>query len=79
MIIIYWIETGPQGLFPRHEEHEETQLSLVLQRCQQLRADGYSHVCISSEPSGSVGKPGVDAVENGLCPDGVAYDWKKRR
>ena len=26
-----------------------------------------------------VGKFGVDAVENGLCPDGVEYNWKKRR
>jgi len=22
---------------------------------------------------------GVDAVTNGKCPDGVEYDWKKRR
>jgi len=24
-----------------------------------------------------VGKFGVDTVANGLCPDGVAYDWNK--
>ena len=24
-----------------------------------------------------VGKFGVDAVANGLCPDGIAYDWNK--
>jgi hypothetical protein len=24
-----------------------------------------------------VGKFGVDSVQNGLCPDGVAYDWNK--
>jgi hypothetical protein len=23
------------------------------------------------------GRFGVDAVQNGLCPDGVAYDWNK--
>lgn len=23
------------------------------------------------------GKFGVDAVANGVCPDGVAYDWNK--
>lgn len=23
------------------------------------------------------GRFGVDAVENGTCPDGVAYDWNK--
>jgi hypothetical protein len=24
-----------------------------------------------------VGKFGVDSVEDGKCPDGVAYDWNK--
>ena len=24
-----------------------------------------------------VGRFGVDAVEDGVCPDGVAYDWNK--
>lgn len=24
-----------------------------------------------------VGKFGVDSIENGVCPDGVAYDWNK--
>lgn len=23
------------------------------------------------------GKFGVDSVQNGLCPDGIAYDWNK--
>ena len=26
-----------------------------------------------------VGKFGVDSIEDGLCPDGVEYNWKKRR
>lgn len=26
-----------------------------------------------------VGKFGVDSVVDGVCPDGVKYDWKKRR
>lgn len=26
-----------------------------------------------------VGKFGVDAVVDGVCPDGVEYSWKKRR
>lgn len=26
-----------------------------------------------------VGKFGVDSIEDGLCPDGVKYDWMKRR
>jgi len=24
-----------------------------------------------------VGKFGVDSIKNGLCPDGVKYDWNK--
>jgi len=24
-----------------------------------------------------VGKFGVDSIENGICPDGVVYDWNK--
>ena len=26
-----------------------------------------------------VGKFGADSVIDGKCPDGIAYDWKKRR
>lgn len=26
-----------------------------------------------------VGIFGVDSIENGVCPDGVEYSWKKRR
>lgn len=26
-----------------------------------------------------VGKFGVDSVKDGICPDGVDYNWKKRR
>lgn len=26
-----------------------------------------------------VGRFGVDSIEQGQCPDGVAYDWMKRR
>jgi hypothetical protein len=26
-----------------------------------------------------VGLFGADSVKDGLCPDGVEYDWKKRR
>ena len=25
-----------------------------------------------------VGKFGVDSIKNGLCPDGIAYDWNKK-
>ena len=25
----------------------------------------------------AVGRFGVDSVKNGVCPDGIAYDWNK--
>ena len=26
-----------------------------------------------------VGRFGADSIEDGMCPDGIPYDWKKRR
>jgi hypothetical protein len=34
-------------------------------------------VTIRSEDFEVVGRFGVDSVKNGVCPDGVAYDWNK--
>jgi hypothetical protein len=34
-------------------------------------------VTISGPDFEIVGVFGVDAVRNGVCPDGVAYDWNK--
>ncbi len=34
-------------------------------------------VTIKGEDFEVVGKFGVDSIKNGLCPDGVAYDWNK--
>lgn len=34
-------------------------------------------VTIKSKEFELVGMFGVDAVSNGKCPDGVAYDWNK--
>ena len=34
-------------------------------------------VTIRGEDFEVVGMFGVDSVKNGVCPDGVAYDWNK--
>ena len=34
-------------------------------------------VTISGNGFEIVGKFGVDSIEHGVCPDGVAYDWNK--
>ena len=36
-------------------------------------------VTISGNGMEVVGHFGVDSVKDGVCPDGIAYDWKKRR
>jgi hypothetical protein len=36
-------------------------------------------VTITSQDFELVGVFGVDIIQNGVCPDGIAYDWKKRR
>lgn len=57
----------------------DNELTAVLAEAEVLRKSGATHVCISSELSGSVGKAGVTAVENGKTPDGQDYTWMKRR
>jgi hypothetical protein len=54
-------------------------LTLALQTCDRLRAEAYDHVTISSAMPNSVGKPGVDSVQNGTLPSGEPYGWRKRR
>lgn len=34
-------------------------------------------VTIKSSDFEIVGKFGVDSIVDGLCPDGIAYDWNK--
>jgi hypothetical protein len=34
-------------------------------------------ITIKGEDFEVVGRFGVDSVKNGLCPDGVVYDWNK--
>jgi hypothetical protein len=36
-----------------------------------------SFVKIQGDEYEIVGKFGVDSIENGVCPDGVKYDWNK--
>jgi hypothetical protein len=35
------------------------------------------YVTIKSKDFEVVGLFGVDSVQNGMCPDGVIYDWNK--
>ena len=54
-------------------------LDKALKWANELRANGNRFVTIASENPDSVGPAGVDAVVDGLLPDGTEYTWKKRR
>lgn len=75
-IVIYFLNDA--GM-PEAEHFRSEQLMPALAFCEQKRKSGARHVSLSSELSDSVGKPGVTAVVDGKTPDGVDYDWKKRR
>jgi hypothetical protein len=55
------------------------ELKQALDYAQMLRSCGYDFVTMCSEDPNSVGRPGVDAVVDGVLPDGEAYEWMKRR
>lgn len=54
-------------------------LDQALKWANELRANGNRFVTIASENPDSVGLAGVDAVVDGILPDGTEYTWKKRR
>lgn len=60
-------------------------LSVELDKCETLdsamavaRQLGF-FVTIKSASYEICGVFGVDSIKDGVCPDGVAYDWMKRR
>ena len=74
MYKVYW--TDPCG---QNCGEEFTDLTLALQHTEFLRGLEREFVCLVSELKDCVTKPGVDAVINGLLPDGTDYTWRKRR
>jgi hypothetical protein len=57
----------------REVETEFKDLDLAMTFAKKLNA----FVTIRGGEFEIVGKFGVDSVEDGKCPDGVAYDWNK--
>ena len=57
------------------EEH----MADALKKTQELRNSGATFVTMVSENPNQVGKNGVDAVADGMLPDGTKYTWMKRR
>ena len=54
-------------------ETEFTSLDLAMEFAKELNV----FVTIQGGEFEIVGKFGVDSIEDGLCPDGVVYDWNK--
>ena len=52
-------------------------LPQALSACEEFRKIKMTFVTMVAEDPNCVGKPGVDTIKDGLCPDGVAYDWNK--
>lgn len=75
MYKVYW--TVPVNNEAFSEDFAD--MTLALSRAKSLRNSGRTFVTIVSENPNSVGKPGVDSVENGQLPDGTDYTWRKRR
>lgn len=74
-IVVYWMtEAGPQA-----ETFSSTDFSGALKKTESVRKEGFQHVVMSNQMDESVGKPGVQSVENGKTPDGHEYTWTKRR
>ena len=82
IVVFYLRNHSPDGQEPAWQpeclSYGDAQMGEALARCQALRGDPrHAHVTISSELRDMVGQIGVAAVENGLTPDGHAYDWSK--
>jgi hypothetical protein len=57
----------------KKQENEFANLDLAMDYAKQLN----EFVTIKGNGLEVVGRFGVDSVENGVCPDGIAYDWNK--
>lgn len=76
-IVVYWLEGEGEAALPVCEFFAGTQLTQALACAEDRRRAGHRHVSISTELEGSVGRPGVTAVEGGRTPDGEVYEWSK--
>lgn len=72
MFKIYWTDADQQPW-----AQDESQLTAALAIVKSRRDAGCTFVTMVAEDPQQVGRPGVDAVENGKTPDGHAYEWSK--
>jgi hypothetical protein len=60
-------------LITKTQEQEFDDLDQAMEQAQLLN----EFVTITGNGFEIVGRFGVDSVENGMCPDGIPYDWNK--
>jgi hypothetical protein len=60
-------------LITKTQEHEFDDLDRAMDHAKVLN----EFVTIVGNGFEIVGRFGVDSVRNGICPDGIAYDWNK--
>jgi hypothetical protein len=74
MYKIYWTDftNTSQGIYT-------STLTGALRIVEEKRREGFTFVTMVSEDPNSIGRPGVDSIEDGLLPDGTEYTWRKRR
>ena len=58
---------------------EETFKVLTLAEAMNLAKHKNEFVRIVGKDFEVVGMFGADSIKDGVCPDGIDYDWKKRR
>jgi hypothetical protein len=56
---------------------EETFKVLTLAEAMNVAKSMNEFVTIKGADFEMVGMFGVDSIKNGMCPDGIAYDWNK--
>jgi len=56
---------------------EETFKVLTLAEAMNVAKSMNEFVTIKGADFEMVGRFGVDSIKNGMCPDGIAYDWNK--
>lgn len=74
MYKVYWMSPLHEACYEDFKEMDK-----ALAHTKYLRDNGRTFVTMVSENPNVVGKPGVDAVVDGVLPNGEAYEWKKRR
>lgn len=82
MIVVFYmcksLVTDLPSSIPCFRRFEDAEFMEAMKLMEILRNEGFTHVCMSTELAGSIGKPGVDTVHEGKTPDGHEYDWSKK-